>query len=226
MENHYLGHRERLRKRYIETGMEALNDYELLELLLFYSIPVKDTKPIAKQLIKTFGNIKNIFLNLNSSKIKNIKGVGRNTIILLKIVKDLCSIIQKQNIIEKKSLKNPVDVINFAKVSLGLLDEEVLYVLSLNSRNEIINFSLLDKGTPNEIYLYPRKILKKAIEDNATAIILIHNHPSGNTYPSENDIFFTKKIEKILKEIQIVLHDHIIVSADEYFSFKERGLIK
>ncbi len=225
MKPHYYGHRERLKKKFIENGIEALNEYEVIELLLFFSIPVKDTKPIAKELLKEFKNIKGIFKNLDSKKILNVKGFGKNSLTLFKLIKELHSLIEKQKIFERKVLDNLEKVIKYAKVSIGNRLKEELKVICLNSKNEIIEDVTVEIGTENEIYIYPRKIVKIALENNSTAIILLHNHPSGNINPSQSDINITKKLKLLLENIGITLHDHIIVASDNYFSFKEQGII-
>ncbi len=225
MKPHYYGHRERLKKKFIENGIEALNEYEVIELLLFFSIPVKDTKPIAKELLKEFKNIKGIFKNLDSKKILNVKGFGKNSLTLFKLIKELHSLIEKQKIFERKVLDNLEKVIKYAKISIGNRLKEELKVICLNSKNEIIDDVTVESGTENEIYIYPRKIVKIALENNSTAIILLHNHPSGNINPSQSDINITKNLKLLLENIGITLHDHIIVASDNYFSFKEQGII-
>ena len=222
---HYFGHRNRLKKKFLEKGIDALEEYELIELLLFYSIPVKDTKPLAKELLKKYKNIKGIFSNLNLKDFCKIQGLGENSFILFKLIKEIHSIVEKQNIFQRKTLDNLEKVIKYAKVSLGDLKEEVLKVLCLNSQNELLNEFTVEKGIANEIYIYPRKIVKIALDSNATAIILIHNHPSGKIEPSKGDIMVTNRLKNLLEPLGIVLHDHIIVSSNSYYSFKERGLI-
>ena len=222
---HYHGHRNRLKKKFLQNGIKSLHDYEIIELLLFYSIPVKDTKPIAKELLKKYKNIKGIFSNLNLKDFNEIKGLGENSYILFKLIKEIQTIIEKEKVFETKTLDNLEKVIKYAKVSIGDFENEVLKVLCLNSKNELLNDVVVDEGIANEIYIYPRKIVKIALEQNATALILIHNHPSGSVKPSKADIIITKKLENLLSEINIKLHDHIIVSKNSYFSFKKERLI-
>ena len=222
---HYHGHRRRLKERYLKNGINALTEYEIIELLLFYSIPVKDTKPIAKELLKKFSNIKGIFNNLDSKKIYEVKGFGENSLILFKLINDLHSLIETQEIFKTKILDNLEKVIKYAKASLGNKKREELKVLCLNSKNELIKDVTVDYGTENEVYIYPRKIIKIALDYNSTAVILIHNHPSGNVNPSLNDIEITKKLKNLLNNIGITLHDHIIISSDNYYSFAAGGLI-
>ncbi len=222
---HYHGHRKRLKERYLKNGISGLNEYEIIELLLFYSIPVKDTKPVAKELLKKFKNIKGIFHNLDSKKILEVKGFGENSLILFKLINDLYSIIATQEIFKIKVLDNLEKVIKYAKASLGNKKKEVLKVLCLNSKNEIIKDVTVDSGTENEVYIYPRKIVKIALDYNSTAVILIHNHPSGNVKPSKSDIEITRKLKNLLNNIGITLHDHIIISSDKYYSFAAGGLL-
>ena len=222
---HYYGHRERLKKKYFEKGIEALNEYEILELLLFYSIPRKDTKKVAKELLNRFKNIKGVFENLFSEEIEKVHGFGKNSLIFLRIIRDIFSIIEKQKIFETKKLDNLEKVIKYAKVSITGLKHEELRVLCLNSKNEIIDDVVVEKGIINEVYIYPRKIVEIAIKKNATSLILIHNHPSGNVKPSKADILLTKKLKEILNAINVTLHDHIIVSQNNFYSFKLERII-
>ncbi len=222
---HYYGHRERLKKKYFEKGIEALNEYEILELLLFYSIPRKDTKKVAKELLNRFKNIKGVFENLFSEEIEKVHGFGKNSLIFLRIIRDIFSIIEKQKIFETKKLDNLEKVIKYAKVSITGLKHEELRVLCLNSKNEIIDDVVVEKGIINEVYIYPRKIVEIAIKKNATSLILIHNHPSGNVKPSKADIILTKKLKEILNAINVTLHDHIIVSQNNFYSFKLERII-
>ncbi len=222
----YFGHRERVRKKYLSKGIDSLNDYEIIELLLFYSIPVKDTKPIAKNLIKKYGSIKNIFANIKSTDFKSIKGIGEKTFLLFSLIKDLHKIIEHDKLVrEVKVIKSVEDVIDFCKNILWDLDIEQFCSLFLNSKNEIIKFEVIEQGTVNEAYVYYRRLFEKAFYYNSTAIILIHNHPSGKVNPSNEDINITKEIINLASNLGITVHDHIIISEDNYFSFKENQLI-
>ena len=225
MKPHYYGHRERLKKKFLKQGISSLYDYEIIELLLFYSIPVKDTKPVAKELLKEFKNIKGIFDNIDSKKILKIKGFGENSLILFKLIKEIYTLIEKEKIFERKVLDNLEKVIKYATVSIGKSKVEEFKILCLNAKNELLTDVTLEKGIENEVYIYPKKIVKILLEENATAVILLHNHPSGNVKPSESDIKITKNLSNILRNIGIALHDHIIVSEKNYFSFREKGLI-
>lgn len=223
---HFHGHRERLRKKYLEKGIESLNDYEILELILFYSIPVKDTKPVAKELLQKFGSIKNILAHLNLEEFSSIKGLGEKSYILFSLIKDIHKIIEKNAIIEnKKCIKSLDDVIKFSKNILWDVNFEQFCCLFLNSKNEVLKFEILEQGTVNETYIYFRKLFEKAFKIKATALILIHNHPSGNATPSREDMNITREIVKIAAPLGITVHDHVIIAGDNYFSFKKENII-
>ncbi len=224
--SYYYGHRERIRNKYLQKGIGALNDYEIIELLLFFSIPVKDTKPIAKELIKKYGSVKNIFANLNKKEFTDIKGLGQNSYLLFSLIKDIHKLIEKEKLIKDLTvIKSKDDVIQFSKNILWDIDFEQFCCLFLSSKNEILKFEILEQGTVNEAYIYYRKLFEKAFEYKATALILIHNHPSGREDPSKEDIHITNEIMKISSSLGITLHDHIIIAGSKHFSFKENNLI-
>ena len=207
------GHRERIKEKFLKNGIDGFAEYEILELLLTYCIPRKDTKPIAKELLNKFKSLDNIF-KADFDKLSAIDGLGKNSIAFLKLIGDLPSIIYKDELKNKKL----IDKIGYEEI-------EKFYVLYLSSSNEVIEFEENSVGTLDRSSVYPREIYKKIINLNAKSVILAHNHPSDNITPSKCDIELTNEIAKGLKNFGALLIEHIIITKNSYFSFLEEGLI-
>ena len=229
--NNAKGHRERVRKKFLENGFNGLEDYEVLELLLFYVIPRKDTKAIAKELIKKFKTLANV-LKADTLELKTINGLGDVAITFLKMIGALPARIYKDELKNQKLIKDDKNKINdkevllsFLRNKIGYEDVEKFYVIYLSSSNEVIAFEESSSGTLDRSSIYPREIYKRVIMENAKSIIIAHNHPSGNTCPSKCDIDITNEIAKGLKNFGALLLEHIIITRDSYFSFLEEGLI-
>lgn len=233
--NNAKGHRERVRKKFLENGFNGLEDYEILELLLFYVIPRKDTKAIAKELIKKFKNLANV-LKADTLELKTIDGLGDATITFLKMIGALPARIYKDELKNKKLFKENNSenkykitdkefLLTFLRNKIGYKNVEKFYVIYLSSSNEVLAFEESSSGTLDRSSIYPREIYKRVIMENAKSIIIAHNHPSGNTCPSKCDIDITNEIAKGLKNFGALLLEHIIITRDSYFSFLEEGLI-
>ena len=229
--NNAKGHRERVRKKFLENGFNGLEDYEILELLLFYVIPRKDTKAIAKELIKKFKNLANV-LKADTLELKTINGLGDVAITFLKMMGALPEKIYKDELKNQKLIKDDKNkitdkevLLKFLRNKIGYEDVEKFYVIYLSSSNEVIAFEESSSGTLDRSSIYPREIYKRVIMENAKSIIIAHNHPSGNTCPSKCDIDITNEIAKGLKNFGALLLEHIIITRDSYFSFLEEGLI-
>ena len=229
--NNAKGHRERVRKKFLENGFNGLEDYEILELLLFYVIPRKDTKAIAKELIKKFENLANV-LKADTLELKTIDGLGPVAITFLKMIGALPAKIYKDELKNQKLIKDDKNkitdkevLLSFLRNKIGYEDVEKFYVIYLSSSNEVIAFEESSSGTLDRSSIYPREIYKRVIMENAKSIIIAHNHPSGNTCPSKCDIDITNEIAKGLKNFGALLIEHIIITRDSYFSFLEEGLI-
>ncbi len=229
--NNAKGHRERVRKKFLENGFNGLEDYEILELLLFYVIPRKDTKAIAKELIKKFKNLANV-LKADTLELKTIDGLGPVAITFLKMIGALPAKIYKDELKNQKLIKDDKNkitdkevLLSFLRNKIGYEDVEKFYVIYLSSSNEVIAFEESSSGTLDRSSIYPREIYKRVIMENAKSIIIAHNHPSGNTCPSKCDIDITNEIAKGLKNFGALLLEHIIITRDSYFSFLEEGLI-
>ena len=225
MEKDYLGHRKRLRERYAKNGYEALQDYEIIELLLTFVKQRVDTKPLAKQLIKKYGTIEEI-LKADIKDLKETEGVGDITAVFLNFIGDIaaCSFKDKAEK-EKISFRNKNQLISYLRNDIGFSKNEEFKVLFLNSVNEIIETEILFTGTIDKSAVYPRKILERALYHNARSIVFVHNHPSGNVSPSEKDIELTEEMKKFFKIVDINVLDHIIITKNSHFSFLEEGII-
>ncbi|WP_338936606.1 RadC family protein [Fusobacterium polymorphum] len=225
------GHRERIKEKFLKNGIDGFAEYEILELLLTYCIPRKDTKPIAKELLNKFKSLDNVF-KADFDKLSAIDGLGKNSIVFLKLIGDLPSIIYKdelknKKLVDKETLKisNKDVLLKYLRNKIGYEEIEKFYVLYLSSSNEVIEFEENSVGTLDRSSVYPREIYKKIINLNAKSIILAHNHPSDNITPSKCDIELTNEIAKGLKNFGALLIEHIIITKNSYFSFLEEGLI-
>jgi len=223
----YKGHRERIRKRFLDKGIHSFSDYEILEFLLFYCNAQEDTKPIAKAILKEFKSLNRVF-KADIKELEKIKGIGLISAILIKFVGELLTELYGENLkIETKADKitDKEALLKFLRNKIGYEDVEKFYVIYLSSSNEVIAFEESSSGTLDRSSIYPREIYKRVIMENAKSIIIAHNHPSGNTCPSKCDIDITNEIAKGLKNFGALLLEHIIITRDSYFSFLEEGLI-
>jgi len=220
----YHGHRDRLRERFLTSGPDSLPDYELLELLLFSAITRRDTKPIAKALIKRFGSFGEV-ISANPKDLTDIDGIGDNAAVALKAVQAAA-----QRLLQTKVKAGPVisswnDLIAYCTAQMAYNPIEQFRVLYLDRKNKLITDEAQQEGTVDHTPVYPREVVKRALELNASAAIVVHNHPSGDPKPSRADIEMTRKIRDALAVVNITLHDHVIVSRGGHVSFKSEGLI-
>jgi len=220
---HYTGHRDRLRARFLNAP-ESLPDYELLELLLFMAIPRRDVKPIAKALIARFGSLQGV-LNAPTSDLCTINGISDGVATGLKIVQAAGLRMLKQDMLNRPLLNSWQKLIDYLHASMAHAQKEHLRLLFLNKKNELIADEIQQSGTIDHTPVYPREIVKRALEIGATAIILVHNHPSGDSAPSKVDIDMTKQICAAAAPLGILIHDHLIVSRSGVTSFKTLGLM-
>lgn len=224
----YIGHRSRIIEKYLKTGIEAFADYEIVEFLLTYAIPRKDTKPIAKDLLKEYKTLENIlnkdFDELMSTK---INGLGKNSIAFLKLIGDIATRLyrDKLDFSDITKISNKETLINFIRANIGYEKVEKFFVLYLSNSNTLLECQEEFSGTLDQSAIYPREIYKNILKYNAKAIIIAHNHPSGSLRPSRSDINITEEIAKGLKSFGAVLLEHIIITDNSYFSFLEEGLI-
>lgn len=221
---HYAGHRDRLRQRFVQGGPDGLPDYELLELILFMAIPRRDVKPIAKELIMRFENLAGV-LNASLTDLQTVKGISETTAITLKSVQSAAFRMLKQEIMQKPVLNSWSRLLDYCQATMAHEQREHFRILFLNKKNELIADEIQQTGTVDHTPAYPREIMKRALELGATALILCHNHPSGDYNPSEADIDMTCAIKAAAEPFSIVIHDHIIVSKNGIGSFKSMGLM-
>ena len=221
---HFHGHRERLRGRFRDAGADALSDYEMLELVLFRAIPQRDVKPLAKELIKIFGSYAEV-LAAPAQRLGEIKGLGEAAITELKIVQAAAARMLKGDIKKRAVLSSWSSVLDYCRGAMAFDDKEQFRILFLDKRNHLIADEVQQEGTVDHTPVYPREVVKRALELSATAIILVHNHPSGDPTPSRADIVMTEAIVDVAKPLGILVHDHIIVGKEGHASLKTLKLI-
>ncbi len=221
---HYLQHRDRLRERFKTGGKDALADYELLELYLFNSIPRRDVKPVAKELIARFGSFAEA-IAAPLGQLVEVKGVGEKTALDLKIIQATASRLAKENVLDAPILSSWSALMDYCRSEMQYEAKEQFRVLFLDKKNRLIADEIMGKGTVDRAPVYPREVIKRALDLSATALILTHNHPSGDPTPSQSDIDMTKKIIDAGGTMGIIVHDHIIIGRNDIVSFKTLGLI-
>jgi len=218
------GHRKRLKQKFLTAGMEAFLDHEVLELLLIYAIPRQDVKPLAKRLLREFGSLKGV-VDAEFSELSTVPGIGEHTAILFKLLKELAALYLKQKAKGKTQIACTSELFDFCRTAMGGKKDEEFCVIYLDAQNQVIEFETVEKGVANQAVVYPRKVLENALRRKASALILAHNHPSGHVRPSDADIRLTKTIQETARALDILVHDHIIIGEDRFFSFREEGLM-
>ena len=221
---HHMGHRKRLKSRFKNNGGDSLAEYEILELILFRSLPRKDTKPIAKRLIDKFNSLDGV-LTASLEGLTKIQGVGEEVAVDIKIMQHLTQRKKLAELMKKPVLGRLPKVIEYCKDVMGNEPLEQFRVLFLNKQNELILDEVLNVGSVDTVPVYPSQVIKKATDIYATAIILVHNHPSGDAMPSEHDKEMTMTIQQAAAVFGIVVHDHIIVSGREHKSMRKMGML-
>lgn len=222
----YIGHRQRLKERFKLGGGGDMADYEMLELLLTLAIPRKDTKPLAKALVKEFGSFAEV-LFASDDKLMTFTGLKENTILVFRIVREaaLRMTWQKLSATEAPVLTSYDAIIEYCRAASGYKDREEFRVIFLNAKNRIIGEEVQQRGSVNAVAIHPGEVMRPAVLKGATALILVHNHPSGDVTPSRADIEVTRKIAEALAAVEIRLIDHFIVSKSLVFSFNDHGLL-
>jgi DNA repair protein RadC len=223
-DQHYHGHRDRLRLRFRDAGDGALADYEILELLLFRLIPRRDTKPVAKALLDRFGTLSGVF-GATPALLQEVKGIGEAVALDLKLISAVAQRTLKSEIRNKTVLASWSSVIQYCHAVMAHEPREQFRILFLDKRNALIADEVQGHGTVDHTPVYPREVMRRALELSATAIILVHNHPSGDPTPSRADIDMTKTIVETARPLGITVHDHIIIGKDGHASLKGLRLI-
>lgn len=218
------GHRQRLKDRFMSAGEGALADYELLELVLFNAIPRRDTKPLAKKLIARFGSFAGV-VHAAPQSLKEVKGVGDGVITQIKLVRAAALTLLRQNVMDKPVLGSWQALLDYCRVSMAFETREQFRILFLDKKNRLIADEIQQTGTVDHTPVYVREVVKRALEHGSSAIILVHNHPSGDPTPSRADIDMTHLIISAAKPLGITVHDHVIVGRQGHISFKGLKLI-
>jgi len=221
---HHAGHRQRLRERFQKSKGNDLADYELIELLLFAAMPRRDVKPIAKALLKRFGSFAGV-LNADSAELQKTDGIGEVAAVSLLAVRQAAVRLLQDDVMNQPVLGSWQSLMDYCRVSMGHNKTEQFRVLFLNRKNVLIADELQQEGTIDHTPVYPREVIKRALELSASALILVHNHPSGDPTPSPADIEMTRELQGAGEKLGISLHDHVVVSKSGNSSFKTLGLL-
>ncbi len=222
--DHRLGHRDRLRKRLREAGATAVADYELLEMTLFRAIPRRDTKPLAKTLLKEFGSLAGV-INAPEARLRQVKGVGDAVVSEFRLMGAVSRAVLREAIEERPILSSWEAVLDYARAHIAFSNVEHFHVLFLDKKNRLIRDEIQQTGTVDHTPVYPREVVRRAIELDATALVLVHNHPSGDTTPSRADVAMTKTVIEVARPLGIAVHDHVIVGRQGHASMKGMRLI-
>lgn len=223
-EHHGAGHRGRLRKRLLEQSNEALLDHEIVEYLLALAIPRRDTKPLAKQLITHFGGF-SALLTADAQNIARQPGMGETTTAAIKIVQTAALRMLSEPVRELPVLSSSQALLDYLRADMAHLTIERVRTLYLNSKNMLIRDEVTSEGSIDQSAVYVREVVRRAMDLGAAAIILVHNHPSGDSTPSRQDIVLTREIADAAKKFDIAVHDHIIIGKDGFSSLRSAGLI-
>ncbi len=217
-------HRKRLRSRFMEGGATAMPDYELLELVLFRAIPRQDVKPLARLLLDTFGDFNRV-ITASVARLLMVRGVGETVVQELKIVEAAAQRMMRARVINRPILSSWDALLDYCHTTMAHRETEQFRILFLDRKNVLVADEEQAKGTVDHVPVYPREVVKRALELNASALILVHNHPSGDPTPSEADISMTAQVQDACQTLGIVLHDHLIIGKSRELSFRSQGYL-
>lgn len=220
----YLGHRERMRDKFASGGLDAFLDHEILELLLTYVIARRDVKPIAWALLKKFGSLSGV-LDAEAEELASVPGIGDKSAQFFKLIRALFKRYSLEEVKRKVTIRTPEQVLEYCKASLSGRSDECLELIYLSVRNTVIGTEIVSTGTLDRVSVSPRKVVERALAAKAAAMILVHNHPSGDASPSIDDVFLTKDIAHAAALLGIEVHDHIIIGKGSHYSLKANGKI-
>jgi len=223
--NKYSGHRKRLRTRFLKSGIDGLQDYEQVELLLTYAVPIKDVKPLSKLLIKRFKTIQEL-LDASAEELMKVRGMGESSAVLIKLTRSLLTKYSEEKMFSADVLNTPEKVYEFSKLKIGSNRNESLLAIFLDTKNKVLSYEIVSEGSIDSVTVYPRKIIELALKNNASGLIIVHNHPSSDPSPSTSDEELTKELKNISESMDIRLLDHIIVSKKSYYSFSKEGKLE
>jgi len=221
---HFHNHRSRLRGRFLSAGPGSLADYEMLELVLFRAIPRRDVKPLAKKLLDQFGDF-NGAISAPASRLQELPGLGHAAICELKLIEAAAHRLARARVLNRPALSSWAKLMEYCKTTMAHREIEQFRILFLDRRNILVADEEQGKGTVDHVPVYPREVVKRALELNASAIILVHNHPSGDPTPSQADIDMTRKVEMAARTVGVVLHDHVVIGKERDASFRALALL-
>lgn len=221
---HFHNHRERLRERFLSAGPGSLADYEMLELVLFRAIPRRDVKPLAKQLLARFGDFNGV-ISAMPARLRDVPGIGDAVICELKVVEAAAHRLARAKVLNRPAVSSWSALMEYCKTTMAHRETEQFRILFLDRKNVLINDEEQARGTVDHVPVYPREVVKRALELNPSSIILVHNHPSGDPTPSKADIEMTRQIELAARAVGVVVHDHVIVGKERDASFRAMALL-
>ncbi|MBD3679482.1 MAG: DNA repair protein RadC [Rhodobacteraceae bacterium] len=217
-------HRKRLRERFLTGGAAAMPDYEILELVLFRAIPRQDVKPLARRLLETFGDFSHV-ISAPVERLKQVSGVGEAVIVELKIVEAAAHRLARSRVLRRPVISGWDVLLDYCRTAMAHRETEQFRVLYLDRKNVLIADEEQARGTVDHVPVYPREVVKRALELNASALILVHNHPSGDPTPSESDVAMTSQVAQAAQALGLTLHDHLIVGKSAELSFRSAGYL-
>lgn len=221
---HYLGHRERLRARFLETGGAGMPDYEILELILFGVFRQGDVKPLAKRLVQEFGSLGGV-LAADAARLREVKGCGDAVIATLKVTREAGLRLLRGDVLQRPVISSWQALLDYCRAALADEPTEQFRILFLDRKNHVIKDERQQQGTVDHTPVYPREVVKRALELQASALILVHNHPSGDPTPSAADIEMTRQVREAARAVGIALHDHVVIGRKAHASFRSLGLL-
>jgi DNA repair protein RadC len=219
----HAGHRGRLLDRFERNGLSSLHPHEIIELILSYAIPRRDTKPLARMLLGRFGSISGV-LNASIKQFTDVPGIGTRTALLFVLMKDVLALALQEKFSQHSLISHRQDVYEYLRFHFGAKGNEYVAAMYLDTGNRVLATEILAEGTTNQCLVYPRKVIERALHHKATSLVLAHNHPGGSIHPSENDWKLTKRLIQIGKLLEMPLLDHVIISRDAVISLKEHPL--
>ncbi|RYG58763.1 MAG: DNA repair protein RadC [Alphaproteobacteria bacterium] len=216
------GHRERLRARFTGTGGAGVADYELLELALTFAIPRKDVKPLAKEMLRIFGNLSGV-MTATPEQLAAVKGLGPASVAFIQVVQQLALRVRREKVVGQPLLASRLELLDYLYTKFASVEREEFHVLYMDSKMKLVADEKLFSGTLHEVTASPRDVLKRALELNSSGIIVAHNHPSGNPEPSAADFAFTEQLMMACAAMGVDLHDHVVVGTEAHYSFSSHG---
>ncbi len=222
----YIGHRQRLKERFLRSKGADMADYEALELLLTYAIPRKDVKPLAKSLIKKFGSFAGV-ISAPIERLYEVVGIKENSATLIKFIEFASQKLSWQNLAFEDApyITSTDNLIEFCRCTMGYSEVEVLRLIYVDAKLKVIETEVLQKGSVSSVNINPRDIVANALKKNASGVIMVHNHPTGDPRPSNNDVEATKRVKSACDAVGIALHEHLIITPSDFYSFAEHNLV-